>query len=56
MLKKADTNAVAPDVLEGARSATGSASGAAEVKLVDRPQTERGPSVAARRTGQRRVP
>ncbi|WP_218642402.1 hypothetical protein [Caballeronia sordidicola] len=32
MLKKADTNAVAPEALEGARSATGSASGAAEVK------------------------
>ena len=32
MLKKADTKAVAPEALEGARSATGSASGAAEVK------------------------
>jgi transposase len=32
MLKKADANAVAPEALEGARSATGSASGAAEVK------------------------
>jgi transposase len=33
MLKKADTNAVAPQALEGARSATGSASGApVEVK------------------------
>ncbi|WP_375507685.1 hypothetical protein [uncultured Caballeronia sp.] len=32
MLKKADANAVAPESLEGARSATGSASGIAEVK------------------------
>ncbi|TCK31814.1 transposase [Paraburkholderia sp. BL8N3] len=32
MLKKADTKAIAPEALEGARSATGSASGAAEVK------------------------
>jgi transposase len=32
MLNKADANAVAPEALEGARSATGSASGAAEVK------------------------
>ncbi|WP_220377446.1 hypothetical protein [Paraburkholderia sp. BL6669N2] len=32
MLKKTDTNGVAPEALEGARSATGSASGAAEVK------------------------
>lgn len=32
MLKKAGTNAIAPEALEGARSATGSASGAAEVK------------------------
>jgi transposase len=32
MLNKADANAVAPQALEGARSATGSASGAAEVK------------------------
>ncbi|AME28116.1 hypothetical protein [Caballeronia sordidicola] len=32
MLKKADANAVAPEALERARSATGSASGAAEVK------------------------
>jgi transposase len=32
MLKKADANAVAPEAQEGARSATGSASGAAEVK------------------------
>jgi transposase len=32
MLKKADANAVAPGALEGARSAPGSASGAAEVK------------------------
>ena len=32
MLKKAEANAVAPEALEGARSATGSASGAVEVK------------------------
>jgi transposase len=32
MVKRADTNGVAPEALEGARSATGSASGAAEVK------------------------
>jgi transposase-like protein len=32
MLKKADTNAVASEALEGARSATGSASEVAEVK------------------------
>jgi transposase len=32
MLKKADANRVAPEALEGARSAAGSASGAAEVK------------------------
>ena len=32
MLKKNNTNAVAPEALEGARSATGSASGAAEIK------------------------
>lgn len=32
MLKKADANAVAPEVQEGLRSATGSAFGAAEVK------------------------
>jgi transposase len=32
MLKKADAKVVAPEALEGARSAAGSASGAAEVK------------------------
>jgi transposase len=32
MLKKADANAVGPEVQEGARSATGSAFGAVEVK------------------------
>jgi hypothetical protein len=32
MLKKADANAVAPEVQEGLRSATGIAFGAAEVK------------------------
>ncbi|TDN62199.1 transposase [Paraburkholderia sp. BL10I2N1] len=32
MLKKADSKAIAPDAQEGARSATESASGAAEVK------------------------
>jgi len=32
MSKQADVNVVAPEALEGARSATGSASGAAEVK------------------------
>jgi transposase-like protein len=32
MLKKHDAKAVVPEALEGARSATGSASGAAEVK------------------------
>ena len=32
MLKKTNMNAVAPEALEGARSATGSASGAGEVK------------------------
>ncbi|HEX7931690.1 MAG TPA: hypothetical protein VF573_01225 [Paraburkholderia sp.] len=32
MLKKTNMNAVAPEALEGARSATGSASGTAEIK------------------------
>jgi transposase len=45
MLKKADANAVAPEALEGARSATGSASGAAEVK---RWSTGRKPDVVLR--------
>ncbi|MEX3985276.1 transposase [Paraburkholderia sp. EG287A] len=32
MLKKSNTNAVSPEALEGARSATGSASGETEIK------------------------